>query len=86
MKMLVIFIAIWILIVPSLVASFLILTTLAAFVPQLYVAVAWFGIAFTAAALLCGPFGQPSDPLDSLPSHSAVARLGLTTIFRGGKQ
>ena len=56
MKMLVISFIFWLFIVPSLVASFLILTALAAFVPPLYLAVAWFGIAFSAALLLCGPF------------------------------
>ena len=86
MKLLLIFICVWVLIVPSLVASFLILTALAAFVPQLYFAVAWFGTAFSVAALLCGPFWQPSDLQRSLPSQSPVARMGLTTIFRGGKQ
>jgi len=56
MKMLVISFIFWILIVPSLVGSFLILTVLAAFVPPLYFAVTWFLLAFSTALLLCGPF------------------------------
>jgi hypothetical protein len=47
----------WIFIVPSLVASFLFLTVLAAVVPPLYFALTWFALAFTTALLLCGPFG-----------------------------
>ncbi len=56
MKMLVISSIVWILIVPSLVGSFLILTVLAAFVPPLYFAVSWFLLALSTALLLCGPF------------------------------
>ncbi len=56
MKILVIWFIFWILIVPSLVGSFLILTVLAAFVPPLYFAVTWFLLAFSTALLLCGPF------------------------------
>jgi len=56
MKMLVISFVFWILIVPSLVGSFLILTVLAAFVPPLYFAVTSFLLAFSTALLLCGPF------------------------------
>jgi len=56
MKMLVIGFIFSILIVPSLVGSFLILTVLAAFVPPLYFAVTWFLLAFSTALLLCGPF------------------------------
>jgi len=56
MKMLVISFIFWILIVPSLVGSFLILTVLAAFVPPLYFAVTWFLLVFSTALLLCGPF------------------------------
>ena len=63
MKMLVISFIFWILIVPSLVGSFLILTVLAAFVPPLYFAVTWFLLAFSTALLLCGPFWIiPSAP------------------------
>lgn len=56
MKMVVISFLVWILIVPSLVGSFLILTVLAAFVPPLYFAVTWVLLAFSTALLLCGPF------------------------------
>ena len=56
MKMVVISFIVWILIVPSLVGSFLILTVLAAFLPPLYFAVTWFLLAFSVALLLCGPF------------------------------
>ena len=56
MKMLVISFIFWILIVPSLVGSFLTLIVLAAFVPPLYFAVTWFLLAFSTALLLCGPF------------------------------
>jgi hypothetical protein len=56
MKMVVISFIFWILIVPSLVGSFLILTVLVAFVPPLYFAVTWFLLAFSTALLLCGPF------------------------------
>ena len=56
MKMLVIGFIFWILIVPSLVGSFLILTVLAAFVSPLYFAVTWFLLAFCTEFLLCGPF------------------------------
>jgi hypothetical protein len=53
----------WIFVVPSLVASFLFLTVLAAFVPPLYFGLTWFVLAFTTALLLCGPFGViPSVP------------------------
>jgi hypothetical protein len=86
MKLLFISIAIWILIVPSLVASFLILTALAAFVPQLYLALAWFGVAFSAAAVLCGPFWLPSRSQHPLPPRSPVAGLRSTNLFQGGKQ
>jgi hypothetical protein len=86
MKVLFISIAIWILIAPSLVASFLVLTALAAFLPQLYLALAWFGVAFSAAALLCGPFWVPSPSQNPLPPRSPVARADSTKLFRGGKQ
>ena len=56
MKMLIISFVFWILIIPSLVASFLILTLLQPSYLPVYFAVAWFGIAFGAALLLCGPF------------------------------
>ena len=56
MRTLVVWFIFWILIVPSLVGSFLILAVLAAFVPPLYFAVTWFLLAFSAALLLCGPF------------------------------
>jgi hypothetical protein len=56
MKMLFISFVFWIFIIPSLIASFLILTALAAFVPELYFAVAWFLLAFSAGMVLCGPF------------------------------
>jgi hypothetical protein len=53
----------WIFIVPSLVASFLFLTVLAAVVPPLYFALTWFALAFTTALLLCGPLWViPSAP------------------------
>jgi len=86
MKLLFISIAIWILIVPSLVASFLILTALAAFVPRLYLALVWFGVAFSAAALLCGPFWLPSRSQLPPPPRSPVACLRSTNPFKGGKQ
>ena len=56
MKTFVILLIFWILIVPSLIGSFLILTVLAVFVPPLYFAVTWFLLAFSTALLLCGPF------------------------------
>ena len=56
MKMLIISFVFWILIIPSLMASFLILTLLQPSYLPVYFAVAWFGIAFGAALLLCGPF------------------------------
>jgi hypothetical protein len=86
MKVLFISIVIWILIVPSLAASFLILTALAAFLPQLYLALPWFGVAFSAAALFCGPFWVPSQSQNAFPPRSPVARVDSTTLFRGGKQ
>jgi hypothetical protein len=86
MKLLLISIVIWILIVPSLVASFLILWALAAFVPQLYFVVAWFGFAFSIAALIFGPFWLPSRSQYPLSPRSPVARLRSTKLFQGGKQ
>ncbi len=63
MRVLVIGLLFWIFIVPSLVASFLFLTVLAAVEPLLYFALTWFALAFTTALLLCGPFGViPSVP------------------------
>jgi len=56
MKILVIWFLFWILLAPSLVGSFLVLTFLAAFVPALYFALAWFLLAFSTALLLCGLF------------------------------
>jgi hypothetical protein len=64
MKILAIGFLFWIFVVPSLVASFLFLTALAAFVPPLYFALTWFVLAFTTALLLCGPlFIVPSASL-----------------------
>ena len=45
MRMLAISLCLWILILPSIVASFLILTALAAFVTPPYFAVVWIGVA-----------------------------------------
>jgi polyferredoxin len=71
MRVLVIGFLFWIFIVPSLVASFLFLTALAAFVPPLYFALTWFALAFTTALLLSGPFGLiPSTPLARFRSDS----------------
>lgn len=85
MKLVVISIVIWLLIVPSLVASFLIVSALAALVPSLYFAVAWFGVAFSAAALICGPFWLPSLSQHLLPPSPPVARLRSPKLFQGGK-
>jgi hypothetical protein len=63
MRMLGISLGLWSFILPSIVASFLILTALAAVVPPLYFAVVWIGVAFTAVALLCGPISCGTGPL-----------------------
>jgi len=82
MKPLMIAFGFWILIVPSLVASFLLIAAIAAVVPALFLVTAWFGAAFTAAALLCGPFWTPPNLHPSLlPSAYSVAKL-----IRGEKQ
>ena len=86
MKLLFISIAVWILIVPSLIASFLILTALAAFVPQLYLALAWFGVAFSTAAVLCGPFWLPSPSQLPFSPHPPVRHLLSTNPFQGENQ
>jgi hypothetical protein len=71
MRVLVIGFLFWVFIVPSLVASFLFLTVLAAFVPALYFALTWFVLAFTTALLLCGPLWViPSAPFASFRSDS----------------
>jgi hypothetical protein len=82
MKVLIISFGFWILIVPSLVASFLIVAALAALVPALLLVVAWFGAAFTAAAFLCGPLWTPADLHPSLPPSP----YSLTKLIRGEKQ
>jgi len=46
----------WIGVVPSLVGSFLILVFLAASLPPLYFAFAWFAFSFTAFAVFIRPF------------------------------
>lgn len=82
MKLLITAFGFWILIVPSLVASFLIIAAIAAVVPVLFLVTTWFGAAFTAAAFLCGPFWTPPDLHPSLPpSAYSVAKL-----IRGEKQ
>src|SRR5208337_5401940 len=69
MKILAIGFLFWIFIIPSLVASFLFLTALAAFVHPLYFALTWFVLAFTTALLLCGPlFIVPSASLARIRS------------------
>lgn len=75
MKPLIIAFGFWILLVPSLVASFLIITAIAAVVPLLFLVTTWFGVAFTAAAF-CGPFWTTPDLRPSLPpSAYSVAKL-----------
>ena len=55
MKTFVISLVIWLFIVPSAVASFLILTFLAAFVPNLYFVLICIAVAFALLATIWGP-------------------------------
>lgn len=82
MKLLIISFGFWILIVPSLVASFVIVAAITAVVPALFSVVAWFGAALTAAAFLCGPFWTPADLHPSLPPSA----YSVTKLIRGEKQ
>ena len=84
MKLFIISLGFWILIVPSLVASFLILAAIAALVPPLFLMAAWFGAAFTAAAFLCGPLWTPADLHPSLPH--IVRTYSVNKLIRGEKQ
>jgi hypothetical protein len=79
MRMLAISLGLWILILPSIVASFLILTALAPVVPPLYFAVVWIGNAFSAVALLCGPF-LAAGPLahSPVPTSQSVRHRSTT--------
>jgi membrane protein implicated in regulation of membrane protease activity len=61
MRMLAISLGLLILILPSMVASFLILTALPAIVSPLYFALVWSGVAFSAVALLCGQSPAPTS-------------------------
>jgi hypothetical protein len=82
MKVLVISFGVWILIVPSLVGSFVIAEVTAALVPGSYLVAAWFGTAFTAVALLSGPLWTPADLNPSLP----LSGYSVTKLIRGEKQ
>ena len=78
MKLLIISFGSWILIVPSLVASFLIVAAIAAVVHGFFLGAAWFGAAITAVAVLCGPLWTPAD----LPP----SRYSVTKLILGEKQ
>ena len=82
MKVLVISFGVWILIVPSLVGSFVIVAAIGALVPGSFLAAAWFGAAFTAAAFLSGPLWMPADLNPSLP----LSAYSVTKLIRGEKQ
>jgi hypothetical protein len=56
MRTLLISLVIWVLIVPALVALFLIFTFIAAFVQDLYCATTSFALAFAVLTMLWGPF------------------------------
>lgn len=82
MKVLVISFGFWILIVPSLVGSFVIVAAIAALVPASSLVAAWFGAAFTAAAFLCAPWWTPADLNPSFPASA----YSVTKLIRGEKQ
>ena len=56
MRTLLISFVIWVLIVPALVALFLIFTCIAAFLPDLYFAATSFALAFAVVTMVWGPF------------------------------
>jgi len=56
MKTLLISFVVWVLIVPALVALFLIFTFIAAFLPDLYFAATSFALAFAVVTMVWGPF------------------------------
>ena len=72
MKTFVISLVIWLFIVPCAVASFLILTFLAAFVPNLYFVLTCIAAAFATLATIWGPFCflQSSDDRSAMSSES----------------
>ncbi len=66
MRTLLVSFVIWVLIVPALVALFLIFTFIAAFLPDLYFAATSFALAFAVVTMVwgpfwCGPFSGSSD-------------------------
>ena len=56
MRMLLVSFAIWVLVVPALVALFLIFTFIAAFLPDLYFAATSLALAFAVLTMVWGPF------------------------------
>ncbi len=72
MKTFVISLIIWLFIVPCAVASFLILTFLAAFVPNLYFVLTCIAVALATLATIWGPFCllQSSDDRSAISSDS----------------
>jgi hypothetical protein len=82
MKLFIISLGFWILIVPSVVASFLIVAAVAPLVPVFFLVSASFGAALTTAAFLCGPLWTPADLHHSLPPSPC----SVTKLIRGEKQ
>jgi hypothetical protein len=82
MKLFIISLGFWILIVPSIVASFLIVAAIAPLVPTLFLVSASFVAAFTTAAFFFGPFWTPADLHSSLPPSPC----SVTKLIRGEKQ
>ena len=77
MKTFLISLIIWLFIVPCAVASFLILTFLAAFVPNLYFVLTCIAVALTTLATIWGPFCllQSSDDRSAMSSDSRQLNL-----------
>ena len=87
MRVLAISFGLWVLLLPSIVGSILIVTALAAFVPPLYFAVVWIGVAFSAVALVCGPFLTAAPRGHAAANDSDVIRHHVPTkLIRGEKQ
>ena len=82
MKLFIISLGVWILIVPSVVGSLLIVAAIAPLVPMCFLVSASFGAAFTTAVFLCGSLWTPTDLHPSLPPSPC----SVTTLIRGEKQ
>ena len=83
MKILIVSLAIWIFVVPAVVAVFLIFTFLAAYSPDLYPALASLALAFSILTMVWGPFWL--EPFSSA-SFSLFPKSQQRTKFNSGEK